>query len=154
MKIILNQDVTGLGEEGDVREVAAGYARNYLIPRKLAVGYSRESLQQLESRRAGIEKRKEDKRREAMSLKERLEAEQLQFAMPAGENGKLFGSVNNAMVVQELEKRGYTVEKKRVEVPDHHIRQTGNYTVKVKLYGNEEAQVKVTVEGTAAQEQK
>lgn len=154
MKIILNQDVTGLGEEGDVREVAAGYARNFLIPRKLAVAYSKESLQQLENRRAGIEKRKDEKRREAMSLKERLEAEQLQFVMPAGENGKLFGSLNNAMVVQELEKRGYTVEKKRVEVPDHHIRQTGNYTVKVKLYGNEEAQVKVTVEGTAAQEPK
>jgi len=154
MKIILNQDVTGLGEEGDVREVAAGYARNFLIPRKLAAAYSRESLLQLEHRRAGIEKRKDEKRREAMSLKERLESEQLQFAMPAGENGKLFGSVNNAMVVQELEKRGYAVEKKRVEVPDHHIRMTGAYTVKVKLYGTEEAQVKVTVEGTAAQEQK
>jgi large subunit ribosomal protein L9 len=155
MKIILSQDLSGLGEEGDIREVAAGYARNFLIPKKLAVAYSKQNLLLLEHRRTSIEKRKDEKRREAMGLRERLESEELQFVMPAGENGKLFGSVNNAMVVQELEKRGYTLEKKRVEVPEHHIRMTGLYTVKVKLYGNEEAQLKVTVEAAAAsQEQK
>jgi large subunit ribosomal protein L9 len=154
MKIILSQDVSGLGEEGDVREVASGYARNFLIPKKLALAYSKQNLAQLEHRRAGIEKRKDEKRREAMGLKERLESEDLQFVMPAGENGKLFGSVNNAMVVQELEKRGYSVEKKRVEVPEHHIRMTGTYAVTVKLYGNEEAQLKVTVEATPPQEPK
>lgn len=152
MKIILSQDVSGLGEEGDVRQVAAGYARNYLIPRKLAVTYSKQNLQELEHRRDGIEKRKEEKRREAMGLKERLESEELVFAVPAGENGKLFGSVSNAMVAQELEKRGYALEKKRVELPEHHIRMTGSYTVKVKLYGNEEAQLKLTVEAAAPQE--
>jgi large subunit ribosomal protein L9 len=146
MKVILNQDVAGLGEEGDIREVASGYARNFLIPRKFALPYSKQNLTQLESRRAAIEQRKEDKRREAMSLKERLEGEELVFTMPAGESGKLFGSVNNAMVVQELEKRGYSIEKKRVEVPEHNIRMVGSYTVKIKLYGNEEAKINVLVE--------
>ena len=150
MKVILNQDVAGLGEEGDIREVANGYARNYLIPQTLAVAYTKNNLSRLESRRTAIEQRKEEKRREAMSIKERLESEELTFSMPAGESGKLFGSVNNAMVVQELENRGYSIEKKRLEVPEHNIRMIGTYTVRVRLYGNEEAQLSVTVE--AAQE--
>jgi large subunit ribosomal protein L9 len=148
MKIILNQDVVGLGEEGDIREVAEGYARNYLIPRKLAVPHNRQNLAQFVSRKSAIEGRKEEKRKEAMSLKERLESEELKFVMPAGESGKLFGSVNNALIGAELEKRGYTLERKRIEVPEHHIRQAGNFTVKVKLYGNEEAALKVVVEAT------
>ena len=146
MKIILNQDVVGLGEEGDIREVADGYARNYLLPRKLAVAHSRQSLAQFPSRKSAIEGRKDEKRKEAMGLKERLEAEELKFSMPAGESGKLFGSVNNTLIGTELEKRGYSIEKKRIEVPEHHIRQTGTSTVKVKLYGNEEAALKVVVE--------
>lgn len=146
MKVILNQDVAGLGEEGDIREVANGYARNYLIPKKIALPYTKQNIVQLENRRTTIESRKEEKRREAMSLKERLEGEELTFKMPAGESGKLFGSVNNALVVQELENRGYSIEKKRVEVPEHNIRMVGTYDVKVRLYGNEEAHVKVMVE--------
>jgi large subunit ribosomal protein L9 len=146
MKVILNHDVAGLGEEGDIRDVATGYARNFLIPQKFALPYTKHNLTQLEGRRAAIEQRKEEKHREAMSMKERLESEELNFTMPAGGSGKLFGSVNNAMVVQELENRGYKIEKKRVEVPEHNIRMVGNYTVKVKLYGNEEAQINVLVE--------
>jgi large subunit ribosomal protein L9 len=146
MKIILNQDVVGLGEEGDVREVADGYARNYLIPRKLAVQHTKANLAQLDGRKTAIEGRKEEKRKEAMSLKERLEAEELLFSMPAGESGKLFGSVNNSLIAVELEKKGYALEKRRIEVPEHHLRQVGSYIVKIKLYGNEEASLKVVVE--------
>jgi len=116
MKVILNQDVAGLGEEGDIKEVAGGYARNYLLPKKLALPYTKQNIAHLGARRATIEQRKDEKRREAMSIKERLESEELVFTMPAGESGKLFGSVNNAMVVQELENRGYSIEKKRVAV--------------------------------------
>ena len=145
-KVILNQDVTGLGEEGDIREVAAGFARNFLYPQKLAMPYSKQSLQQLESRRVAIERRKEEKRSAAMGLKERLQAEELQFSVPAGESGKLFGSVNNATIAQELEKRGFTIEKKRIEVPEHNIRMVGTHTVRIHLYGNEQAEVSVVVE--------
>jgi large subunit ribosomal protein L9 len=146
MKVILNQDVAGLGEEGDIKEVADGYARNYLLPRRIVLPYSKQTLIQLEGRRAAISQRKEEKRREAMSMKERLEGEELVFTMPAGESGKLFGSVNNALIAQQLESRGYTIEKKRIEVPEHNIRMVGNHQVKIKLYGNEEAKVKVVVE--------
>ena len=148
MKVILNQDVTGLGEEGDIKEVANGYARNYLLPKNLALPYTKQNLTQLETRRTAIESRKEEKRREAMSIKERLESEELVFTMPAGDSGKLFGSVNNAMVVQELENRGYSIEKKRIEVPEHNIRMVGTYKVKVHLYGSEQAEVTVVVEAS------
>ncbi len=146
MKVILNQDISGLGEEGDIKEVADGYARNYLIPKNLVAPYSKQSLNQLERKRSAIEKRKEEKRQQAMSLKEKLEADELLISMPAGESGKLFGSVNNLVIAQELEKKGYQIEKKRVEIPDHTIRTTGNYTVKIKLYGQEEARLRVVVE--------
>jgi len=77
MKVILNQDVIGLGEEGDIKDVADGYARNFLLPKKLAVPHTKQFLVALEHKRSSIEKRKEEKRLEASSLKERLEAEGL-----------------------------------------------------------------------------
>jgi large subunit ribosomal protein L9 len=149
MKVILNTDVVGLGEEGDIREVASGYARNFLLPRKLAVTHTRENLAALQHRMAAIETRRDEKRKEALGLKERLEAEEITFSMPAGENGKLFGSVSSAMVATELEKRGYQIEKKRVEIPEHTLRTVGSFKVKVKLYDKEEATVKLIVEGVA-----
>jgi large subunit ribosomal protein L9 len=148
MKVILNQDVTDLGEEGDIKDVADGYARNYLLPRKLAVPHTKEYLAALGHRRAAIEKRKEEKRLEAASLKERLEAQEIRFAVPAGENGKLFGSVNNSNVAVELEKKGFTIEKKRIEIPEHTIRSVGTFKVRIRLYDKEEATVKLIVESS------
>ena len=149
MKVILNLDVVGLGEEGDIKEVANGYARNFLLPKKLAILHTRENLAGLQHRMSAIEKRREEKRQEALGLKERLEAEEIKFSMPAGDNGKLFGSVSSAMVAAELEKRGFQIEKKRIEIPDHTIRTVGSFKIKVKLYDKEEAMVKLTVEGVA-----
>ena len=147
MKIILSKDVINLGEEGDVCEVATGFARNYLIPQKMAVPHSKKNLRDLDHKKVAIEQRKDEKRKDALGIKERLESEELKFQMSAGESGKLFGSVGSAMISEELEKRGYeNVERKRIEVPDNHIRNTGEFTVLVKLYGQEEAKVKVTVE--------
>ncbi len=152
MKVILNQDVTGLGEEGDIKDVADGYARNYLLPKKLAVPHTKAFLATLEHKRAAIEKRKADKRLEAAGLKGRLEAEEIRFSVPAGENGKLFGSVNNTNVATELEKRGFTIEKKRIEIPEHTIRNVGTYKIRIRLYDKEEATVKLVVEGAAQPE--
>ncbi len=149
MKVILNQDVIGLGEEGDIKDVANGYARNFLLPKKFAVLHTRQNLAMLEHRRTAIENRKEEKRKEAQGLRERLEAQEIKFAVPAGENGKLFGSVNNTLVAVELEKKGFQIEKKRIEIPEHTIRAVGIYKVKVKLYDKEEAVIKLIVEGAA-----
>jgi large subunit ribosomal protein L9 len=149
MKVILNQDVTGLGEEGDIKDVANGYARNFLLPKNLAVPHTKEFLASLGHKKAAIEKRKEGKRLEAASLKERLEAEEIRFSVPAGENGKLFGSISNTNVGVELEKRGFQIEKKRIEIPEHTIRNVGAFKIRIRLYDKEEAILKLFVEGAA-----
>jgi hypothetical protein len=76
----------------------------------------------------------------------RAEAEQLKFAMTAGDNGKLFGSVTSSLIGEELDKLGFDIDRRRIEVPEGHIRFTGEYSVRIKLYGQEEAKVKVLVE--------
>jgi len=148
MKIILTTDVLNLGEEGDIKVVADGYARNYLIPNKFAVLCNKANLTVLEQRKRTIEKIKEEKRKAALSLKEKIMAEVLTIKMPTGEKGKLFGSVNNATVVEELAKRGISIERKKVEVPGHTIKVIGSYTVEIKLYGHESAKLKLVVEST------
>lgn len=146
MKIILNEDVHGLGEEGDVRDVRNGYARNYLLPKHLALRFSKANIAVIEKRRAAIELRKEQKRKEALGHKERLESEEIKFLLPASESGKLFGSVNSLMVAEELKKLGYDIDRKRIELPESAIRVVGKFTSKIKLYGTEEAQVTVIVD--------
>jgi large subunit ribosomal protein L9 len=144
-KVILIQDVKDLGEEGDVKEVKRGYARNYLIPKKLAVPFTKGNLKLIEARRAIIEQKKEEKRQAALGLKERLESLSLKIVMPMGENGRLFGSVTNAIIADELQKQGISIEKKKIEIPEHSIKAQGTYKVKVKLYDNQEAVLKVLV---------
>jgi large subunit ribosomal protein L9 len=144
-KVILIQDVKDLGEEGDVKEVKRGYARNYLIPKKLAVPFTKGNLKLIEARRAIIEQKKEEKRQAALGLKERLESLSLKIVMPMGENGRLFGSVTNAIIADELQKQGISIEKKKIEIPEHAIKAQGTYKVKVKLYDNQEAVLKVLV---------
>lgn len=145
MKIILNEDVYNLGEEGDVREVANGYARNFLLPQGLAVSYNRHNLSIFESRKVAIEKRKEEKRKAALSLKEKLENVSITVKMPAGETGKLFGSVNNAVIADALEKEGISIERKKIEVASSSIKMIGTYTVMIKLYSGEVANIDVVV---------
>ena len=152
MKIILNTDVLNLGEEGDVKIVANGYARNFLIPKKLAMPYNKKNQIMLESKKAIIEKKKEEKRQAALGLKERLEETEILIKMPAGESGKLFGSVNPAMISDELVKSGFTIEKKKIDIPDKHIRTVGDFKVSIKLYAQETAALKVKVEAAADSE--
>ena len=148
MKIVLTQDIPNVGEEGDVKVVANGYARNYLIPKKMVIPFNKHSLDILKQKQSAIDKRKEEKRRQAMGLKERLETEEIVFKMPAGDSGKLFGSINNANIADELEKRGYSIEKKRIDVADHTIKMVGNFSVNIKLYENQEATLKFEVQKT------
>jgi large subunit ribosomal protein L9 len=147
MKIILSKDVQNLGEEGDIREVARGYARNYLIPQGFGVLYSKQNLALLEGRKKAIEKRKVEKKDQAKGLKDRIEALAMKIQMTVGDSGRLFGSVTNAMIAEELSKLGIEVERKRIEIPEHTIKSVGNFVVKVKLYGNEVASLKVSVAG-------
>jgi large subunit ribosomal protein L9 len=148
MKVILNQDIINLGEEGDIKEVARGHARNFLLPKGLVLPYSKKNIKDLENRKEAIEVRKEDKRKHALSLKERIESETLELTMSVGESGKLFGSVTNAAIAEELEKKDIIIERKRIEVPEHTIKMSGTYKIRIRLYENEEAFLTVIVNKT------
>ena len=152
MKIILNRDVANLGEEGDIKEVASGYARNYLLPQGLVLEYNARNLAQLEQRHADIAARKLAKREAAEDVKAKLEAEPLTIVMPAGENGRLFGSVTTATIVDALGARGVEIERKRIEVPGSTLKAVGNYKVKARLYGEQEATILVQVRAAGADE--
>jgi len=148
MKVILNHDVPNLGEEGDILEVSAGYARNFLLPGGKVLQHTVQNLALIEGRRATIDKRKAEKRQNADTLKNSLENEPLEVKMMAGENGRLFGSVTAATIVDELAKKGVIIEKKRIEIPDSSLKAVGNYKVRVRLYGEQEAFLNVRVEST------
>lgn len=149
MKIILNQDVVNLGEEGDVVVVKDGYARNYLLPTGAAVLYNKTNAAIFASRAAQIEKRKAEKRSLSASLKEKLDATVVNLVVTAGESGKLFGSITAAMVQEALSKQGIEVERKKIEVATHAIKMVGTYSVVVHLYENEVSHVKLVVESEA-----
>jgi len=147
MKVILFKDLSPLGEEGDVKDVAKGYARNYLFPRGIAYPYNERTLKILEGRREAIEAKKAQKRTDAAGLKERLEGLNLEITMPAGANGRLYGAVTNQSVADELAKQGYQIERKRIELQGMSFKSVGKYKVVIKLYESASAEVSVSVIG-------
>jgi len=149
MKVILNQDVPNLGELGDIKDVATGYARNFLFPRNYAMVFSQKTVELFKKRNAEIEARREDKRKASMSLKEKLEAEELVVSVPAGHNGKLYGAVTNASIYDELLKKGIDIDRKKIEVPGRSIKNVGTFKVLVHLYEKEEASIRLNVQGHA-----
>lgn len=154
MKVILTEFIKTLGEPGQEVNVAPGYARNFLIPRKLAMlatpGNSRTFATSQKQRSRKIARSIAD----AQTLKATLEAlEPLVFTRKAGEEGKLFGSVTNADVEQELKALGFDLDKKKIEM-DHHIKQAGDSEVVVRLQSRITAKVKVSVRAEISTEPK
>ena len=145
MKVILYTDVKHLGEMGDVKNVANGYARNFLFPHMYAVPYNDQTVAYFESRKEEIEARKEQKRKDAASTKDKLEALTVELKMPAAANGKLFGSVTSLTVAEFLAKNGFEIERKRIEIPGVAIKSVGNYHCIVHLYEAQTAEVKISV---------
>ena len=145
MKIILLKDIENVGEEGEVRQVADGYGRNFLIPRGFAMLFSKHGQTIIEQRKAQIEARKAQKRNEALGFKEKLQGLQIVITMPAGDNGKLFGAVTNGIVADHLAQLGVTVEKRHISLPGNAIKLVGVYDARVKILEREYAVVKVEV---------
>ena len=145
MKIILNNDVVHLGEEGDVVTVKDGYARNYLLPTGAAVIYNKANAAMFKQRAEQIAKRKADKRAASASLKERLDNVSISLVVTAGESGKLFGSGTSLMVQEALLKEGFEIEKKKLDVPTHAIKMTGTYHIVAHLYENDKATITLNV---------
>ena len=147
MRVILNQDVPNLGELGDVKEVAPGYARNFLFPRSLAFAHNSKSLALFEKRKAEIEAIKASKRSASSGLKEKIEAEEFVLVLPAGSNGKLYGAVTGHNVADELLKKGIDIDRKRIEVPGRSIKSVGSYKVTIRLYEKDEASLRLVIQG-------
>jgi large subunit ribosomal protein L9 len=145
MKVILNKDLMPLGEEGDVKDVAKGYARNYLFPRGIALPFTPRMIKLIEGRRAEIESRKEQKRLDARGLKEKLDAFELNITMPAGANGRLYGAVTNQTIADELVKAGFQIERKRIELAGNGFKSVGKYKAVIKLYENQSAEISITI---------
>ena len=145
MKIILNNDVVHLGEEGDVVTVKDGYARNYLLPTGAAVIYNKANAAMFQQKAEQIAKRKAEKRAASASLKEKLDNVTISLVVTAGESGKLFGSVTSQMVQEALLKEGFEIEKKKLDVPTHAIKMTGTYHIVAHLYENDKANITLNV---------
>lgn len=144
VQVILQQDVKGLGKKGEIKEVAEGYARNYLFPRGLAVEATGGHLKQLQKQQQ-VKKAKEAKiLAQATETAAKLDTMQVQIAVRVGENGRIFGSVTSADVAQALKKQGVNVDKRKIELPEP-IKNLGSYQVRIKLHADVEAKLKVIV---------
>jgi len=144
VRVILNEELPNLGRPGDVVKVRAGYARNYLLPRKLASEANPRNLRAFEHQKRLALAKREALRVAAMSAKDRLEALQLTLAARAGEEGKLFGSVTNLDLERALHERGFTVDRRRILLPEP-IKQLGDYSVTVRLQPEVDANLKFSV---------
>lgn len=145
MKVILLGEIRGKGGEGDVIDVAQGYAENYLFPKKLAVAATKGNLRQLEERRNNIAKREAVRIADANSLKEALEGKSVTVDAKVGDEGVLFGSVTGAMIADTIKDQlGLEVDRKRVEL-GKPIKVAGAHLVTISLYRDIRATVTVLV---------
>jgi large subunit ribosomal protein L9 len=146
MKLILTQEVTGLGEPGDVVEVKDGYGRNYLVPRGLAIVWSKGGETQVAVLRRGRELHEVRTLAEARELAGQLAALKVTLASRAGEGGRLFGSVTTTDVVAAVTAAGGPkLDRRRLELPSAHIKTVGSHAVSVRLHPEVNATVTVEV---------
>ena len=147
MQIILLEKVANVGNLGDVVKVKAGYARNFLIPRGMAKRATPENLKLLEERRTELEKTAADKLSVAQSTAEKLEGSSIRIVQKAGVDGRLFGSVGTADVVEALKSQGLAVEKSQVRLPSGPLKLVGEHPVTIALHTDVVAHVVVNVVG-------
>jgi large subunit ribosomal protein L9 len=148
MKLILTQEVSGLGTPGDIVEVRDGYGRNFLVPRGLAISWTRGAEKQVAQIRRGRDVREIRDLGQARDVAAQLDALTVTLPARAGQGGRLFGSVTAADVVEAVKVAGGpTLDKRRVELPAAHIKTVGTHTVSVRLHP--EVAAPITVEVTA-----
>ena len=151
MKVVLTKDVKDIGTAGQVKDVSDGYARNYLIPRKLAVPATPAALKQVEAREQAVAKREAREEDQARALAQRLRDKPVRIFPKVGEQGRLYGSVTAADIAEVLEKQlGQLIDKRKIELHEP-IRQLGEYPVPFRVSRTVTVTLNVSVErGTAA----
>ena len=144
-EVILMDDVDGLGDTGEIVRVADGYARNYLLPRKLATAVTPGARRQVEKRKIAAEAKRASLRGDAEQLAAKIAAATVTIKVKTGIDGKLFGSVTTADVVEALKKQAsIEIQRKQVDVT-HAIKDLGDHTIPVRLYKDVKADLKVSV---------
>ena len=145
MEIILLEKIVNIGNLGDVVKVKHGYARNYLIPQGKAKRATPENIKELESKRVDLEKIAADKLLAAQDQSAKLEGLVLHISQKAGVDGRLFGSVTNADIVEALKAQGFAVEKSSVRMPSGPLKQVGEYPIVIALHSDATATITVGV---------
>ena len=145
MKVILTQDIKGVGKKDDMINANDGYARNFLLPRKMAVEANAQNLSMLKARKDAANYKKEQEKVNAESIKEKLSKSMLTIKVKAGENGKIFGSITAKEIAQEL-KKAYQIEidKKKVLLKEP-IKEIGMLNVEIKLYEGIIGKLKINI---------
>ena len=144
--VLLREDVDHLGARGEIVKVKAGFARNYLLPRKLAVEATPGNVRQIEAERAALLKREARERATAEAQSAQMKDLHLNFERKVGEHGLLYGSVTAMHIADALKEKGYEVDRRRVHLSEP-IKETGEYTVSVRLHRDVTVEIPVTVTG-------
>ncbi|MBC3935084.1 50S ribosomal protein L9 [Undibacterium rugosum] len=145
MQVILMDKVVNLGNLGDVVRVKDGYARNFLIPQRMARRATAAAIAEFEAKRADLEKAAAEKLAAAQAQGEKLEGSTVQVAQKAGVDGRLFGSVTNFDIAEALAKQGFTVEKAQVRLPQGPLKVVGEHAVSVALHTDVVVNVTISV---------
>ena len=144
MEVILRDHVDNLGKRGEVVKVAAGYARNFLLPRNLALPATEANKQRIARERKIVEAREAEERGASEAIADRLAALDLQISRKVGDNDTMYGSVTNADIADLLKEKGFDIDRRKILLPDA-IRALGESHIPVKLHRDVTAQLKVTV---------
>ena len=144
VKLILQEEVHGLGEAGDVVEVKPGYARNFLVPQGKASQASAAKIQELEHHKRQIAEKVAKQLKDLQKTKTQLEKLSLEFKAKAGEEGKLFGSVTPAQVAERLAEKGFEIDRRKLGLSEP-IKELGEHTVELRLHSGVVASLKIVV---------
>ncbi|MFW5992211.1 MAG: 50S ribosomal protein L9 [Halanaerobiaceae bacterium] len=144
MKVILREDVDKLGKAGEIVDVADGYGRNYLIPKRLADEASEGNIKHIKHQQKIRQKKRAEKKEEAEELAKEIEKEVFEIAVKAGENGRLFGSVNTMDIAEIVDEAGYDIDKRKIDLEDS-IKSLGVHKVNVKIFRDVEATLTIKV---------
>ena len=144
MQVIFVQDVRKQGKKGEIKTVADGYAKNFLIKNGYAISVNEKNMNNLEHEKAREKKLDKENREEATKEKQKMEKENIEFKVKTGKDDKVFGSVSPKQIKEELEKKGYKIDKKQIEIKNS-ITTLGYHDVKINLYSDIYATIKVHV---------
>ena len=144
MKVILKQDVENLGSKGDIVDIAPGFGRNYLIPKKIALEVTSSNMKMIEIERRALKKKLEKERQSFEGLIQKLNQVALTFKRKSGEKDMIFGSVSSSDIKDALHELGFEIDKKKILL-EEPIKRLGNYSVPIKIFQEDKAEIKVEV---------